>query len=58
MLGAVIAVPAIALISGTLIKPEARWRVNWTNVSTNTKVGWKDGQLVADFQAYSCKARY
>ena len=35
-----IAVPTIALISGTtLIKPEARRRVYWTKVSTNTTAG-------------------
>jgi hypothetical protein len=35
----VIAVLTIAVISGTSIEPEARRRVYWTNVSTNTKVG-------------------
>jgi hypothetical protein len=34
-----VALLAIALISGTAIKPEARRRVYWTNVSTDTKVG-------------------
>jgi hypothetical protein len=41
----------IAPISGTTIKPEARRRVYWTKVSTNTKVGI--GNMVPVGQPFS-----